>query len=385
MKNINLGHQQRTFDFEPSHEQDLQIVLTFIDSKIAENDQVMLDHVVNHFSIQPDRWSEPHILDLVFKLFKDDKIHFIIDGKKILPENIKTHFSEPAQSKLKSRHAIEIIETHIYEKAKWKSIEIIKPEVVEEHLLLSAIEIGETLFNEPTPLDQNSLCLHFRRHLRAWKNGLENFQKVADAGKYPGINEIQKRLDFSRKLLNVHAPFEFINCIIKNKDVLESVSHQFAVLDKFYKKQIYIWDELIKSVEDFEPNQAILEKDPGVKKALETLFKIFEDPEPYSLIKEIKGLISIVKAANDPIVDKQIAAAKALSIEKINKKIVKIVKVLDDKKTGSDIRNKALFPLNSIKRKIDMASTIPKITDYMDDAVDEFDKVMDMIDSGLQP
>ena len=109
MKSINMGYPQTTFGFDQSHAQDLKKVLALIDLKIAGNDQVMLDQVVNHFSIQPDRWSETQTLNRVLELFNDDKIHFVIDGKKILPENIKTHFSEPARSKLKFLRTREII------------------------------------------------------------------------------------------------------------------------------------------------------------------------------------------------------------------------------------------------------------------------------------
>lgn len=116
-KNIDIEFSQRTFDFDRSHEQNLKKVLTFIDSKIADNDQLMLDQVVNHFSmqsavksaIQSDGWLKTSVWNLLSDLFKDDKIHFIIDGKKILSENIKTLLSEPAQSKLKFLHAREIL------------------------------------------------------------------------------------------------------------------------------------------------------------------------------------------------------------------------------------------------------------------------------------
>jgi len=72
----------------------------------------MLDQVVNHFSMQSvvksamqsatqsDGWSKTYIWDLLSDLFKDDKIHFIIDGKKILYENIKTQRS----TKLTQQH-----------------------------------------------------------------------------------------------------------------------------------------------------------------------------------------------------------------------------------------------------------------------------------------
>jgi hypothetical protein len=381
-KNIDMGFSQQTFDFDQSHEQNLKKVLTFIDSRIADNDQLMLDQVVNHFFMQSDKWLKTDIWDLLSELFKDDKIHFVIDRKKILSENIKTLLSNPAQSKLKFLHAREslyIVKTHFSKPAQWKYIEIIKPEVVEESVLLRAKNLGKKLFNDVGLASQNSLCRNLRRHLRIWKSDLEEFRRVAGTGNYLGINEIQNVLDLSNKLLNVHEPCKFIETFLNNEDRLCDASYHFGILEDFYKNGIYIWDTLIKALEDFKPNWMLLEKEPDVKKALETLCKILKEPKPYSMIKKISSLISIVKAANDPIVEEQIAFAKALAIEKIEKKINKVVKVLDEKKANSDIRNKALFPLQTSKKKINMASSIQSIVDYLNDAIDQFDSDMDML------
>ena len=94
---------------------------------------------------------------------------------------------------------------------------------------------------------------------------------------------------------------------------------------------------------------------------------------------EISSLISIVKAANDPVVEEQIASAKVLAIEKIEKKIDEVVKVLDAKKTNNDIRNKALFPLQTSKKRINMASSLQSIADSLNDAINQFDNAMDML------
>ena len=101
-KKINMGFSQQTFNFEQSHEQNsTKEVLAFIDSTIADNGQVTFEQVASHFSMQSDRWTKPLIRNLINDLFNDDKIHFIIDGKKILSENIKILLSEPARSQSK--------------------------------------------------------------------------------------------------------------------------------------------------------------------------------------------------------------------------------------------------------------------------------------------
>lgn len=383
MNDINLGFQQQAFDFDQSHVRDLKEVLTFIDCWLADNDHVTLDQVANHFSIQPDKWSPTYIPELLNTLFKDDKIHFIIDGKTIFPENVKTSFSKADPSKLRfeqTREIFSVVKTHLSDPAQWEYVEIIKPEKVKESDLLRAQHLGGKLFGTVGGASQNSLCRYLRKHLRMWINDLEMFRKVAGKGPYPGTNEIQDGLALTRKLLNVHDPCEFIRTFINDEDRLGDATCQFAILENFYKNQIYIWDALLKVIEDFKPNRTDLEENPDVKKALDALGTILTDPKPYRMIKEIRDLISIVKPVNDLIVEKQIASAKAMAFEKMEKKIDKIVKALDEKNANSDMRNKALFPLQSIKRKINAAVSIQRIAGYLDKAIAEFNDAMDLLD-----
>jgi len=59
--------------------------------------------------------------------------------------------------------------------------------------------------------------------------------------------------------------------------------------------------------------------------------------------------------------------------------IDQVVKVLDEKKANSDISNKALFPLQTSKKRINMASSLQSIADYLNNAIDQFDNAMDML------
>ena len=382
IKNINTGFLQKTFDFDHSLEQDLKKLLTAIDSMIADDDQVLLDHVATSFCLQSDKWSKPYLLNLINDLFKGNKIHFIIDKKKFLPENIKTLIFQPDQSKsefMQKGKVISIVQTHFSESAKWEYIEIIKPEVVEESVLLRLQHLGKKLFKDVGQVTQNSLYQNLRRHLRIWKSDLEKFRRIAGTGEYPGINEIQNGLDLLNKLLNVPDPCKFIKIFLNNEERLCDAFSHFVILKHFYKNQIHIWDTLIKSIDIFKPNRMLLGKNPDAAKELEILYNILKKPKPYSMIKEIRSLISIVKIANDPIVEEQIASAKALAVEKIEKKIDKIVKILEGKKANSDIRNKMLFPLQTSKKKINMASSIQTIGDYLNDAMEQFDNAMNTL------
>ena len=380
---MNLGYRQLCFGFDPSHEQDLKKILVHVEEMIAENDRVMLDQVAEHFSMEPDKWPKTYILELLNSLFQDDKIYFAIGGEKILPSHLKTRFSgtDPAKRQfLQAREIISALRTHLSEPARWKYVEIIKPETVEKPDLLKARNLGKKLFGDAGDLSQNSLCRYLRRYLRVWKKDLEMFEDIAGKGQYPGINEIQNGLALTTKVLNVHDPVEFIETFISNEDRLCDAGCHFAVLENFYKNQIHIWNALIKAVDDFILNRALLERNPEIKKSLETLYSILANPKPYSRIKEIPDFISIVKPANDLIVEKQIASEKAMVLKKMAKMIDTVMKVLDEKNATSDTRNKALFTLQSIRKKINAATSLKSIAGYQVEAIDEFEYTMDLLE-----
>ncbi|MDY6789696.1 MAG: hypothetical protein SWH54_00325 [Thermodesulfobacteriota bacterium] len=382
-KNINMGFSQQTFYFDQPPEQNLKKeVLAFIYSTIAGNDQVTLDQVANHFCMQSDRWTKSLIRNLVNDLFRDDQIQFIIAETKFSSEKIKNLLSEPGQSLAKFkqiRNNLSTLKTHLSESAQWKYIEIIKPEVVEKSVLIQAQHLGKKLFKQTVSMNQNKLCQNLRKHLRMWRSDLEEFKKVSETGNYPGTNEIQKGLDLLNKLLSVHDPCKFLETFLNNENRLCDAYSHFIILDNFYKHQIHSWNALVEAVEVFKPNRMLLEKDPDVGKALELLCKMLKDPKPYSMIKEISGLISVVKAANDPIVEKQITSEKALAVERLDKRIDKIAKLLDEKNVNDDIRNKALFPLQTSKRKIITAISIQSISDYLEHGLDQFDNTIEML------
>ncbi len=272
-----------------------------------------------------------------------------------------------------------MIEEYLSDSAKWKYIEIIKPETVEKSVLIEVQLLGEKLFKDAGPLKQNSLCKNLRKHLRAWESKLKTYREIIETGKYPGKIKIHEGLSLSEKLLNVYDPCDFLQAINMNEERLQKTSGDLNILENFFNKQIYTWDILIESIKEFTPNLTLLEKDPGVKKALKSLYKISNDPEPYNLIDNIENDLTFVKNGNDLIVEKQVAFTKSYALNEIDKMIEKIRNVLDNKDADSDTRNNALYPLQDTKRKINMASSLHYISDYLDDAADLFESTMDML------
>ena len=56
------------------------------------------------------------------------------------------------------------------------------------------------------------------------------------------------------------------------------------------------------------------------------------------------------------------------------------VSLLDEKNAASDTRNKALFTLQSIRKKINAATSLKSIAGYQVEAIDEFEYTMDLLE-----
>ena len=359
IKTFHLGYRQLKLDFDQSEAHDAGKLLTHIDACTADNERVRFDEVVARFSEKPDHWTPDYIIMLTLDLFRDGKIRFQIGAENILPENVRQLLSEPAQR---------------------KNLEIIKPEVVGPDDLITAQQLSNKLFGTIDVQGQNNLCRIIRKHFRIWKIDLETYRKFTDTDNYPGKHNIDTLLLLIEKHLSKHDPAEFIKVFIEQKESLLEASIQFARLSHFYKNQMHIWNSLIEAVEMFRPDQKGLEKDPDTKNTLQRLSEIVTSAEPYDEIGEISSLIASVKAVHDVIVKQKTDAARKAALEELEKKIKRITLVLDRKHASSDLRNKTLLPLQTLRRTIQESSSILFIHQYSQDAIDEFELALNLLD-----
>jgi len=359
MKTTALRHKQLKFDFDQSDTRNTKEILTHIDALIADNGHIILKDVITTFTGKPYAWPGKKILQYIFDLFGDVKIRFLLNGKKIPQDDLKYLLNNSSL---------------------WSNIEIIKPEIVDKTNLIKAVHLGEKLFGYAGPEEQNDLCLFLRRNLRSWERDLNSFSQLANTGKYPGKNEINNCLDLLLRLLSVHDPNEFtLNLISRKHDLLAAYEH-LKTLSDFYNHRAQTWDFMLKTIEEFKPNLAHLEKNPEVKSALARLELIINNPSPYELVEDISDLISTVKAVNDDIVEKKTASFRAQATEDIVKKIAQIISLLDRQNASPNIRNKALLNLQKIKKLIEKSRNIREISHLLDAAMHEFDIALDLIE-----
>ena len=152
-------------------------------------------------------------------------------------------------------------------------------------------------------------------------------------------------------------------------------------LKDFYTNQRSTWEKLQNSANiTFKPNRLELEKDVNAKQALIRMDEILSAKRPYGLIKEVEGLINTVSAVNETILTKH----KTYTAEALVGNINKVMETLDQYKADADLRNRALKPLQDIKKQVQQETSIPGIFYQKTMAKEEFEKSIELIESKNQ-
>jgi DNA repair ATPase RecN len=98
------------------------------------------------------------------------------------------------------------------------------------------------------------------------------------------------------------------------------------------------------------------------------------------MLKEVSGLISRVEAVNDTMVEETQESA----VEEVDRKIAGVVSLLDEKHANDDLRNKALFPLQEIKKKILAEDSMPNMAYQVNEAEEQHLNAFEVIDEALK-
>ncbi|MFH1991042.1 MAG: BREX system P-loop protein BrxC [Pseudomonadota bacterium] len=351
----DIGQEQLRLDLEQSEPQDIKEIRTYIDLMTARSQQVIMGDLVSYFSKRPYGWPEWEVVILTAKMFMAGIINLVIEGEKIKPKAAIDPLSKTP---------------------KWKTVKIFKRKITGKADLQKAQNLGKELFGDIGPDIQDKLVGFLKQGLMNWNKDLDTYRILADTGNYPGKKEAQTGLALTSKLLSIHDTYEFIKAFNDNKDKLLDACNDYQDLTDFHTHQIQTWKSLLSAVDAFKPNQAVLEKNPEAAEKLGRMYEILASPAPYSMLKEVNGLIAGVKAVNDERVEKNRLSASG----EIDAIIDQAKKLLDESQAKDDLRNQALYPLQEIRKKIESEISIPHMAFRINEAREQYEAIFDLIE-----
>ena len=357
----DVAQHQLTLDLNEQEPPDIREVMAYITDKTAINHPIILNELVSHFAKRPYGWGEFQTVILVAKLFMAQRLSLVVEGSKVKPKDAIAPLSKTAQ---------------------WKTVKIVKTSPPDKKEIEKAKSLAKELFTKMPPESPEKLGECIRDGLAEWEKRFEKFKTLADTGSYPGKPEIDASLGIIQSLTKIHDAFERIKAFNERKDDLLDTSEDLDQLSDFYNNQRPTWDKLKEALTRFKPNQSQLEKDPDAAKALKRMMEIADAPNPYPMIKEIEGLIAKVETVNNALIERN----KEKATEDVDARISQLTELLDKHNADGDFRNKTLYPIQQIKKKIQKEYSIPQIITYdVSESQEAYEEALNKIEEKVKP
>jgi len=351
-----IGQNTLLLEGEEGNVQALKEIKQFIDLSMAKNHSILLSDLVDRFTGRPCGWPDFEVVLLIAKLFMAGEIKVMVEGDAVLPKD-----------------AIEPLTKSV----RWKQVKILKRKAVGAEELAVSRKLGQELFGKIGPDSEDGLHAFLRGHLLAWEQTLSGYKPLADMGNYPGKQEIDAGSLKIEKILAIADSYEFFQAFNGKREDLADLSEDLHELKDFYTNQRTTWEKLQKAVESCKPNRPELEKDADAAQALARMDEIRSAKRPYGMIKEVEELLERVKKVNDRILEKR----KESSVQTIDDKIGKVKEALDQYKADADLRNKALKPLQDIKKQVQQEQSIPSIFYQATMAEEALEKALENVEA----
>jgi hypothetical protein len=310
----------------------------FISLKIERNEAVFLRDIIHRFTRRPYGWQENEILLLVARLGLAGKISFTINNGD-LP--LKKAYEPFTSVRKRGEIRIQKVRQH------------------DERQLKNAASLVKNIFNKTfTGSGEKELAELITQELKKWQEQLKSFNNKAQAGHFPGKQQIEQGLALVADLLEQSNSFSLIQRSLEQANSLEDFAEDFEDLDDFYNSQFQTWLTLSKALNDqFKANRSALEKDESAQKALSELERIYGMAAPYDQLRHINPLVEQVQKINEQLVlDK-----RQLAHEQIDQRISRVQSALSEAGAPSELQNQALRPLQLCKKRIDSTGSIPQM------------------------
>jgi len=319
------------------------------------NKQIVLFDLVTRFGRRPYGWNEWETVLLVARLVAHGEVTLAAGGE-LLPR-------EKMWNELDGSN-------------KWRRVTIQVRKSVARDTLQKVRDLAKDMFGKTAPDAEDALAAHLRKQLSGWETELSSWVQVAETGTYPGKSEMSDGRGVIRKALAIAEDATFLEHVLEHRDDLRDLAEDHADVSGFYLTQRTAWDDMGKALSRFKANEIELLKDEASRKAIERIKSIRAMPAPYSSISEGARLIAEIDTVNNTIV----AERRAHAFEKVDDLIGKIQAELDRNSSSPELRNRALLPLQQIRKRIETEMSIAHIFQFQEQARDAYDEAFDLIE-----
>ncbi len=333
----------------------------YIALKVERNEAVYLRDVVSRFGRRPFGWPDNEIILLSSRLGLAGKISFSLQGTDL---SLKKAYEPFTSVRKRGEIRVQKIRQH------------------DDRQLKKSAQLAKSLFSKTfTGSTEKELYEMINDELVRWNQALTSFSNKAQTGDYPGRQIIDDGLALVSGLLEQTTSFAMIQRFIDDANSLEDFAENFEDLDDFYNNQFNTWKALTNAInEQFKANRLALEKNDTAHKALKELERIYHLAAPYDQLRHINPLIEQVQQVNQDLV----AEKRAHGLKRINARIGRVTSSLLGASVPAEIQNKALYPLQQCKKRIDLSISLPEIYHEQGDAAHLEEEAYDLINTQIE-
>jgi hypothetical protein len=361
IKDIELGFKQLTFGFENNRLKEQDRIMYYIKNLTETNGYVVLDEVIQ-YAKERSKLSEFSILQNIFWLVLELKIHFRINKENLDPYHIKKVLLENAD------HPVEIIVN--------KSVDDL---VFQRTIRFYQEFSGKNIIDNYN--DQYEFSQRLADEIRHWKSCLNRYNPYVKKPYFPGKEKIDRGLSLINKISARLDSFSLITAFYNNRDQILKLVDDVKTLSEFYSKYIDIWIILTQSIETFTKNLPELKNKSDIIKNFDRLKQILSASHPYDMVKEAWELYEKIKIHNDIIVENKTEQCRIKGLKILGDMIKKMRNHLEAHKAGPDLQNKILYSLRMISKNIRKAKNIERINQLIRHAEDNFDIYWEEVES----
>ena len=355
---VSSRHLQLPLGFNKTDPGDLKRVMAFLDDRSSAKLPVSLSEVFSRFSEQSDAWSGARIARTISSLFSDRMISCVVNGNTSLYHHSSVFLEAPDQ---------------------WDRIQVIPRKRLASCEMEAIVDNCQKIFGMDCPSDQDDLVHFLGVCLKQWKSLLAGFSSLAETGQYPGAKDIRSCLFFIQVWMTKPDPYEKICAVRDMESALSSFSHTFIQLKDFYENWIVRWECWRRSIKKFIAFQSEIEDDPEAAAALSRLRHILEKQNPWDDLICMDDLIARIKPVHDRVRDERFTLLQRDMLLKIDRMIETISGSLKNVHARDEVRNKALFELQKIKKAIESEKPNSLIFKHWEIAEEAFENAQNLV------
>lgn len=360
LRDIELGPRQiYLFDIENDASADQDRFMAWIVNHIEMHGQPELDEVVQTASGALN-WPEFKILQHLFWLAHDLKIHFRINEENISPAAAKKLLVESSQPNLK----------------------IVLNQPVDETVLRCVRDFFKhlpgSLYSDEY-YNQIELAHCLAGQIRNWKSALQSYRNSALRPGFPGRREIEAGLDLLKHVSAKLDSFSLIHACFHHIDEIALLAQTIRILSDFYAEHADRWHMMVQFAEETSKTLAVYCKDPDMASAYQRFNRILTSAQPFEQVEEAWRLHEALKPLHGRIVAQQTQQCRQTVLSEIESLIQKMKDHLQAHAASADLRNQSLYPLQMNIKKTKAAKTIAAINHGLHSARESFEASWDKI------